>query len=401
MGDFVSAAAPAYDCLLVGAFKFPHGDAPSNRMLSLAKTFRAAGYRPLIVNDGPGPPGATITPGRLASCDGVDYISLPQRSGGRAARAVQRTARPLRISRAVHRLGLERRQLRWVCVVSGLYTMSMHAALRFRLGARILVDVHERHDVSQFPKRWRDPYFLRHRYTAWIATRLPAKVLVISEHLRDRFSQRKDTLVLPPAVDVDEYSARVPRNPQDPMRFLYAGSPGRKDLLVEILQGFTRLSAAEQRKVCVTIAGATRSQIEDYVGEEVLLRLGESVEVLGVIPRAQVHGLLAKADFALLIRPVAEFARAGFPSKVPESLAAGCPMILNYSSDLRHYVDDGQQVLVCRGSTAAHVTETIRRALALSDRELNSMSLTARSTARSRFDYRVWAAPLAEFLADD
>ncbi len=352
----VVTVASGYDCLLVGAFSFPHGDAAANRLLSLAKTLRAAGHRPLVVNDGPSPDESTA-PGRLTSCGGVDYICLPQADGGRLVRATRRSTRPLRIAAAVRGAGVRRGRLRWVCVPSGLYTIAMHAALRRLLGGRMLVDVVERHDVSQFARGWRDPYLLRHRYTSWLAARLPDKLLVISDELQDRFGGGVDTLVLPPAVDVDEYVPHLPREPQGSLRLLYAGSPGRKDLLAEILQALDRLPAGEHRH-------------------------------------------LAEADFALLVRPTAGYAKAGFPSKVPESLAAGCPLILNYTSDLRRYLDDGKQVLVCRGSTADDIAEALHRALALSDVEWNAMSIAARETARNRFDYRVWAGPLAEFLGD-
>jgi glycosyltransferase involved in cell wall biosynthesis len=396
--DIVTVAS-GYDCLLVGAFSFPHGDAAANRLLSLAKTLRAAGYRPLVVNDGPSA-GDVATPGRLSSCGGVDYICLPQAAGGRLVRATRRSTRPLRIAAAVRSAGVRRGRLRWVCVPSGLYTIAMHAALRRLLGGRMLVDVVERHDVSQFARGWRDPYLPRHRYTSWLAARLPDKVLVISDELQDRFGARADTLVLPPAIDVDEYVPHRPREPRGPIRLLYAGSPGRKDLLAEILHGLDRLPAGEQRRAALTIAGVTLPQLSADVGAELLSRLGDSVQALGVVSRAEVHRRLAQADFALLIRPSAGYAKAGFPSKVPESLAAGCPLILNYSSDLRRYLDDGKQVLVCRGATADDIAEALHRALALPDAEWNAMSIAARDTARNRFDYRAWAGPLAEFLGD-
>ncbi len=395
----VVTVASGYDCLLVGAFSFPHGDAAANRLLSLAKTLRAAGHRPLVVNDGPSPDESTA-PGRLTSCGGVDYICLPQADGGRLVRATRRSTRPLRIAAAVRGAGVRRGRLRWVCVPSGLYTIAMHAALRRLLGGRMLVDVVERHDVSQFARGWRDPYLLRHRYTSWLAARLPDKLLVISDELQDRFGGGVDTLVLPPAVDVDEYVPHLPREPQGSLRLLYAGSPGRKDLLAEILQALDRLPAGEQPGAALTIAGVTPPQLGADAGAGLLSRLGDSVRVLGVVSRAEVHRHLAEADFALLVRPTAGYAKAGFPSKVPESLAAGCPLILNYTSDLRRYLDDGKQVLVCRGSTADDIAEALHRALALSDVEWNAMSIAARETARNRFDYRVWAGPLAEFLGD-
>jgi glycosyltransferase involved in cell wall biosynthesis len=106
------------------------------------------------------------------------------------------------------------------------------------------------------------------------------------------------------------------------------------------------------------------------------------------------------ADFTFLLRPDRGYAAAGFPSKVPESLAAGCPVIVNLTSDLGFFLKDGTDSLICDGADIDDVLRALSRALKLNRAELQQMSIEAAATAARYFDYEVWAGPLDTYLRD-
>jgi len=83
---------------------------------------------------------------------------------------------------------------------------------------------------------------------------------------------------------------------------------------------------------------------------------------------------------------------------VPESLAAGCPVITNFTSDLGLYLTDGSDALISKSVEVNDVSSVIRKALSLTTVELQRMSENARATAAQSFDYRNWAPSLASFL---
>lgn len=59
------------------------------------------------------------------------------------------------------------------------------------------------------------------------------------------------------------------------------------------------------------------------------------------------------------------YAKAGFPTKIVESLACGTPPLCNYSSDLELYLKDRQNSIIANGHTAKDVCEAVKNALCI------------------------------------
>jgi glycosyltransferase involved in cell wall biosynthesis len=127
-------------------------------------------------------------------------------------------------------------------------------------------------------------------------------------------------------------------------------------------------------------------------------QLGDTVNPLGRVPRSQVLEALQEAHFTVLLRPDRRYSNAGFPSKVPESLAAGVPILLNLTSDLREYLGDGTAALLVDDSSPMEVTRAIRRALQLTPEELSDFRRCARAKAEKYFDYRVYVDSFKAYL---
>ena len=62
------------------------------------------------------------------------------------------------------------------------------------------------------------------------------------------------------------------------------------------------------------------------------------------------------------------------------------PMICNYSSDLKDYLVDGKNSLICDDYTAESFKRTITRALALHRGEIKKMSVNAYQTSVQYFN---------------
>jgi glycosyltransferase involved in cell wall biosynthesis len=210
-----------------------------------------------------------------------------------------------------------------------------------------------------------------------------------------------EVLVVPPQVDCAEFEGSQPPSVVDGVRLLYAGTPGRKDMLDVILRGISLLTPSDQKRVRLVIAGIARHEAagNSDLDVTILEGLSATVEFLGRVPRSSVLNLLSASHFSMLVRPTNGYASYGFPSKVPESLAAGCPMMLNYTSDLAAYVRDGIEALVLEGATAEDVRRGIERALLLRDEEWSAISLAARGRALHSFDYRSWRHRVNSFIS--
>jgi glycosyltransferase involved in cell wall biosynthesis len=391
-----------YDFILIGAFRYPAGDASSNRLLALAKAATSAGYWPLVVNDAPSDD-SRDRKGDIRTFGGVDYVSTGPVVGGRASRLLVRLGRPVRLVRTIQHAGYKRKAS-FASVSSGLYTPGVHVGLKWLLGMTTISDVVERHDAEQFAASRRSPHFLRHRWTSLLSRFLPDGVIAISRTLEAVYQPTRPVLRVPPLVDIDEFPAPRRRSPSEPLTLLYSGTPTRKDQLGSLVDAVVA-QTGDSRPMTLLIAGADAEQLasSEDVGPERVARFDNVVKPLGMLGRAEVLRQLQRADFSVLLRPRDGYAQAGFPSKVPESLAAGCPILGNLTSDLGDYLKDTENAVLCEPDPETRMVSamTVRNALdrinQMTDDQLYAMKLAARVSA-DEFHYARWGPILQRWL---
>lgn len=126
--------------------------------------------------------------------------------------------------------------------------------------------------------------------------------------------------------------------------------------------------------------------------------LGDGVIELGPIPWRDIPAYLAVADAYVQPGPPDDFNRYRLPSKLPEFLAMGRPVILphcNIGNDLEH----GENALLLEQGNAMEIVAHIERLLA--DRELAArLGAGARRFAAEQLSWRANATGLANFLQE-
>lgn len=126
--------------------------------------------------------------------------------------------------------------------------------------------------------------------------------------------------------------------------------------------------------------------------------LGDGVVELGSVPWREVPAYLALADAFVQPGPPDDFNRYRLPSKLPEFLAMGRPVILphcNIGNDLA----DGENALLLEQGNAPEIVARIEQLLA--DRELGArLGRGARQFAVEQLSWERNAAALAEFLRE-
>jgi len=389
--------------VVVGAHPFPHGNASANRMLGLALALKATGRDAVVLNDDPRLEvhGEPVTD----SVSGVKYTNL----GGKTDTRLHRWSRRRTFGQRIAQLlasGVDVGRVDSIVIPSFFYTWRTRRALAHCVpNATLIVDVVERHDPSQFRLRWFAPYFIRHRLTSWYATLGQARIIVISTSLARGPFRRHRPHVVPPIVDPDEFTAvaQEPRPLEGPVTITYFGSPGAKDDLSGIVAAASLLSDTERAKCAIVIAGITREQLAALPGvsNASLTKAGRVVEARGSLDRSELRALLASSHFTYLMRdPDAGFARYGFPTKIAESLAAGCPPITNITSDLGSYLRDGVNALVCADQTDEAIAASLRRAIAAVEADDQvRMATAARELAEASFSPLALGRDLGRWLA--
>ncbi|WP_327003562.1 glycosyltransferase [Dactylosporangium sp. NBC_01737] len=395
------STCPSPHLLAISASRFPQGEATANRLFHLARSVCHAGGRVTVANDATALPSdgssGTVAAGTPDTA-GLAVVTLGGPVPSRVRRLLLRSTRPVRVLVALRRAGVRPGDLTATLVPLALLTVGLWAALRIALRCPVTVDVTERHDPHQFRRgRW-DPRFLRHRWAEALTGWLADGVVVPSSALERRFAARRvPVLRVPPLVDCAAFPSPQPPSLGTGLRLLYAGTPGAKDLLDVVVAAV----AAEPGPVRLVVAGLDAS---DAIGGSdlrtgTLAAAGERVEFAGRMPHRRVLELLAASHCSVLVRPPGGYADAGYPSKVPEALAAGCPMLANLTSDLADTLQDGRNSVVVAGIRTEDVAAAIGRALTLTDAQWRELSAAAVAAA-DRFDYRRWDEPVTAFLTD-
>jgi glycosyltransferase involved in cell wall biosynthesis len=376
--------------IFVGEYDFPDGDAAATRTLSLARICRDLGYRVTVMGKG------TLRPEHFREdlgeyeFEGIQYRTMnPERLS-----TLRRLLSPIkRLTLYVSRLEkFDPATVKAVVINASGSAMHVPAVSAYcrRVGIPLIADVCEWYDPRQFPRGRLDPFYAVFTVIFHLVFPRLRNMIVVSKLLERQFADPNRNLVrIASPFDVRKIPCED-RSPSDRRLFMYAGSPGTKDQLREIILAFASLSPGERAGVEFRVIGATEIELRRFLGHDAgaLDALGSTVTPMGRISRESVLAELQRAHFTFLVRPNERYANAGFPSKVAESLAAGVPVILNFTSDLEDFLGDGNAVVVVKGNSTSAIADAIRRALALSTEELRALRRGARTKAESIFDYR-------------
>ncbi len=228
------------------------------------------------------------------------------------------------------------------------------------------------------------------------------RVIAISTYLQKHFEQRGImTRRIPFVFDVANTACEKNLD-KDKIVVVYAGSMGTKDYFSEIIEALSQMTPEELSKFEFRILGITRESFMKFQVDchEKLAYIGNALQFLGRVPRETVVKHLQEASFTILLRPDnLRYAKAGFPTKVSESLTYGTPIIANFTSDLHLYLKDGVNSLIVKSLDAEAVVLALRRALTLDEKTRQQMCRSARETAENELDCELFIRALEELAA--
>ena len=382
----------------VGPFLFPWGQPGSRRVYGVARSLAAAGYDVVVASGEDGP----RAPTRLDEVVGpgsVCFLGLgesPSPGASRLTRSVQWFLRWGQ--RTAHWLDAQPTLPSHVVVAGGDAPYMVHLRRWCRRNrVPLIADVVDWYSPQQLrggvlgPPHLSAQAALRYYYPR--CDGIIAVSSFLERHYRSRGSR---VLRVPPTLDVRNLAvqpAGAGTGGPD-LTLVYAGTPGRKDLIIDMIRAVDRLDR-EGARIELRIYGPSPQQVRGLLGGE---PPPGSVRSLGRLPQQDIPRALQEADFSVLLRRPDRANQAGFPTKFCESLANGTPVIANLTRDLGGYLTDGREGLVCADHSVAGLGETLRTALRLTTAQRRQMREAARRRALDSFDFRAYAEPLGTFL---
>jgi len=374
----------------LGGFKCPPNDAASARVFGVSRALRLVGHSVTMLPRNRAEPGGPL---RLP-VDGFDCHLRP--AGGRVGSLIGEIWGGDYLSRL---RGLPTRP-DLVIFYGGFVPMCLRVLAHCRRhGIAVASDVVECYDPGHLPLGRLGPFrWMAHAHFHWFTPRV-GHVICISRWLNRYYQSRGcRTVQVPPMLDVQG----VPWTPARPeaagMRFAYAGHPGRKDLLGNVVAGLAELRSAGIPAV-IRLVGVTPDSVREslrFCGQADV-PLDGLAEFSPRVTADKVPALLAECDFLPLLRPPLRYAEAGFPTKVTEAMASGLPVLANLTSNLDDYLRDGVNAFVASDYSKEAFVEAARRAWDARSR-WPEMRAAARRTAEEAFDYRVHVPALDAFV---
>jgi glycosyltransferase involved in cell wall biosynthesis len=392
--------------IYTGSFRFPDGDAAAARVIGIGKSLRAAGQEVVFAGwEERGRPQDKHKDGYLYQ--GFSYIPQgdfpttlvsPLKRFQRFTQSGQNTLRWIET--------LDLKNVKAIIVYhGGSWFLNRLSILCRQNGIKLIVDCTEWYAFGYLKGvRFGIPFFdneLRMRFFNVKADRM----IVISSYLERYYLQRGcNVLRVPPLVDIKDDKWQFHRHPLtdgNTLKIVYAGTPGKKDLLGNVLRGLKSLRE-EGSEVKFHIVGPSRKEISECLGSDapILDMMSDMLIFHGRIPQSDIPRLLATADYSVLLRPLERYAQAGFPTKLVESLAAGVPIIANPTSDIADYVRDGIEGILLADHSPAAFVDGVRRALTLPLVQKEAMRRNARLRAETSFDFRVFVEKLRSFIQE-
>jgi hypothetical protein len=378
----------------VGPIDFPSSSAPAQRMMGIIQALIAAGDRVSVGSGGHGRPDS-------ATFDDLpfDVTRLGELPDARWSK-VRRITRGLTWGAATRDWILKMDPAPDVILVYGtaLGYLARLIPLARRRGIPLVIDATEWYESSHLPGgRW-GPFAMANSLSMRSVAPKADGVMAISRFLENYFAgQGLATMRVPPLFTLDE-TPRQGEGVDRPLTLCYVGSPGLKDR--QTLHNLVRLPGelgSDRDQLRIDIVGVDESAAMALLGGGTAAAIQHECLVFhGRVTSASARQVIAGSHFSVLQRGDERYAQAGYPSKVPESLLLGTPVMANLTSDLGNVLVDGRNSRVLADASLASLASMVSEALF----EPYSFSRsTIAAEARSDFAPAQYAQLIHDFLA--
>jgi glycosyltransferase involved in cell wall biosynthesis len=227
-------------------------------------------------------------------------------------------------------------------------------------------------------------------------------IIGISSFLVEHFTRLGLPCVRMPAIiDPEAAPPALPRpaHTDRPFTLTYLGNMVERDGPMLMIDAVRQVAAAGHDLIFHVVGAADRipsgRRAQAVVAADPLLR--ERVRFHGRVSDEEVKRHLWGSDALIFTRRSGRAARAAFPTRLPEYLVTGNPVLTSAVSDIGEYLVDGQEAIIVAPDRSAALADGILRLLALPDRG-QSIGAAGRRKCAECFHYATRAREVAAFL---
>ena len=374
--------------IIITYANFPNGEAASVRINCIAKLIQICGHEPIIISM------SRVKPFIWNTYEGIKYISI-------------RTKKTNTISKIINYILLGKLALKVIKSIDDIFaimplSLPLNAMLEIenftkKRSLLLLTDRTEWYSTSEFNMGFFSIEYQQNNITNKYIIDKYWRVISISTYLENYYkSKRIRTVRVPAVMDICEFKNIEKYRQNSKYIIIYAGSPAKKDSLDMMVKAVSLLKKRQQDRIDFRVIGVTKDNFKKLYSD---ISISSCITFYGRLPRNEVKEHLEVADFTMLLRNNNErFSKAGFPSKVAESMSAGIPVITNYTTDLKKYLIDEKNSIIVKEYSVESFADAVARVLDFSDDKINYLRKEAIKTARKYFWYINYIQEIQELL---
>lgn len=220
-------------------------------------------------------------------------------------------------------------------------------------------------------------------------------VIVISKYLENYYKkQNVFTFNLPPLFSLENES--VERINFHPIRFVYAGSPGGKDILKPFVDCIIEHNKHNDCKVEFHIYGINQEQLSCITGYQINSEVG--VFAHGRVSHDEVIKAVSYSHFTVLLRHNMRYAKAGYSTKVAESLALGTPIICNNIGGTDVDINDSETGFKINDCDINTLRNLIMKVVEIKEEDYFKMRRACINYAQKRYTAQNYSKTLLNFI---
>ncbi len=358
--------------LYIGGFEMPDKNAAAQRVLSIAKALKMAGYEISFY-------GVTGSNDFEGTVDGFYYESYPH---------PETTLAWFKYVLGKGIISYIKKKTPDYVVLYNYPSIAQERVISYCKRHKIITigDITEWYRSFSIPKKIDTWYRMR------VSNKHLDGIIAISRYLADYY-KGKVLIQLPPLVDKQDnkWNIRPLERKDNKIHLVYIGTGSIKDRLDKIIKG---IQQAGSEKYFLDVIGITETQFYE-IYQQRLDKLSFSVVFHGRLPHIEALRYLKSADFQIFFRDNIRVNNAGFPTKFVESMSAGIPVITNRISNIDDYIKNGVNSFMISHPEDNEISEVLNKISLLSLSEIDSIKGRCLT---DEFDYRRYVDILQLFL---
>lgn len=384
---------------------FPAGDAGANRILYMAKALLDGGMSVKVFAMGQNKDeNWDEETGHFLYKD-VPYNNVPEYRLGKIGRIVRRIMAPSSIKKLLMQEKLGSGDKIIVYQPSKRFAETILNYVNKKTDAEVIFDIVEWHQPFQYAKGERDWRYKEEKYCFEKIYPQQKKLIVISSYLKEYFEKLGcQASVIPIYVDSTD-SVYKRKKTDNRLNLIYPGNPYRKDAFSTMIQALDLLSDEERKRVVLHSTGVTKDLLLKCAEDNAEL-LGQMLENGTIVAHEwmdyeELMRLYQEMDFALIARDTNIVTKANYPSKVPELMNKGIPVLISRVGDIVADLIDNENAILFDPDSSEACMVAIQHALKMSDDEIMNMHNQAKLCSKSKFDYRLHIDELKNALISE